>query len=116
MFLKDIWPTRAEVQKLVGECVTPQLFTEFYSKTLTRNERWNTLEAPTGDLFSWDDSSTYIHHPPFFQGMTKEVPESVAPIKDAHCLCLFGDSVTTDHISPAGNISKNSVTAQFLMS
>jgi len=81
---------------------------------MTRNERWNNLQAPQGDLFTWDDASTYIHHPPFFQGMAKE-PEAVAEVTDANCLCLFGDSVTTDHISPAGNIAKTSVAAKFLM-
>lgn len=81
---------------------------------MTRNQRWNDLVAPTGQLFDWSDDSTYIHHPPFFQDMTKEVPTSVTPIKDAACLCLFGDSVTTDHISPAGNIAKTSVAAKYL--
>merc|ERR1712156_618843 len=87
---------------------------EFYANTLTRNERWNKLMAPTGNLFTWSDDSTYIHHPPFFQNMSKEAPTTVASIKDAHVLCLFGDSVTTDHISPAGNIAKTSVAAKFL--
>jgi aconitate hydratase len=95
--------------------VKPELFKEFYSQTLTRNERWNKLEAPQGNLFTWDDNSTYIHHPPFFQGMTPE-PSAVPEIKDANCLCLFGDSVTTDHISPAGNIAKTSVAAKWLLS
>jgi len=81
---------------------------------MTRNERWNNLVAPKGDLFTWDDASTYIHHPPFFQGMSKE-PTPVDEVTDANCLCLFGDSVTTDHISPAGNIAKTSVAAKFLI-
>lgn len=80
---------------------------------MTRNARWNQLEAPKGELFTWDDKSTYIHHPPYFQGMTMDLPPA-EPIKDAHCLALFGDSVTTDHISPAGNIAKTSVAAKFL--
>ena len=81
---------------------------------MTRNERWNNLDAPKGSLFSWSDDSTYIHHPPFFQNMPKDVPTTVTPIKDAHALCVFGDSVTTDHISPAGNIAKTSCAAKFL--
>lgn len=80
---------------------------------MTRNERWNKLDAPTGQVFTWDDASTYVHHPPFFQGITPE-PSAVEEVTNAHCLCLFGDSVTTDHISPAGNIAKNSVAAKFL--
>lgn len=115
VFLKDIWPARAEVEAMVQKVVKPKLFTDYYSQTMTRNERWNNLEAPKGELFAWDDNSTYIHHPPFFQGMSKE-PTEVKEIKDAHCLCLFGDSVTTDHISPAGNIAKSSVAAKFLIS
>jgi len=114
VFLRDIWPSRKQVAETVQAVVTPSLFKEFYGNTLTRNERWNALEAPTGDLFAWSDESTYIHHPPFFQGMTKDVPTTVAPIENARVLALFGDSVTTDHISPAGNIAKSSVAARFL--
>lgn len=72
------------------------------------------MQAPQGQLFSWTDDSTYIHLPPFFEGMKAEAPTSVAPIVNAHVLCNFGDSVTTDHISPAGNISKSSAAAKFL--
>merc|ERR1711957_255761 len=84
VMLKDIWPTRAEVQKVVASSVTPELFKEFYSQTLTRNERWNKLEAPTGNLFAWTEDSTYIHLPPFFTGMSKEAPTTVEPVKNAH--------------------------------
>lgn len=114
VFMRDIWPSRDEVEKVVQAVVKPELFKDFYSTTLTRNQRWNNLEAPQGDLFAWDDASTYIHLPPFFQGITSDLP-AVEEIKDAHCLALFGDSVTTDHISPAGNIAKNSVAAKFLL-
>ena len=74
VMLKDIWPSREEVEKVVAENVTPSIFKEFYSNTLTRNQRWNNLVAPTGNLFTWTEDSTYIHLPPFFAGMTKEVP------------------------------------------
>lgn len=94
--------------------VTPELFKEFYSNTMTRNERWNKLEAPTGNLFAWTEDSTYIHLPPFFTGMSKDVPAAVALIKDAHCLLNLPDSITTDHISPAGNIAKTSSAAAYL--
>lgn len=114
VFFRDIWPSRESVEKVVQEVVKPELFSDFYSNTLTRNQRWNNLEAPKGNLFTWDESSTYIHHPPFFQGITSELPPQEV-IKDAHCLLLFGDSVTTDHISPAGNIAKTSIAAKFLM-
>jgi len=96
--------------------VTPKIFKDFYSNTLTRNQRWNDLVAPTGNLFTWTEDSTYIHLPPFFAGMTKEVPTEMTPIKDAYCLLNLPDSITTDHISPAGNISKTSATAKYLQS
>ena len=115
VFLKDIWPSREEVEKVVQSVVKPELFKEYYSNTMTRNERWNKLEAPKGENFTWDDNSTYIHLPPFFKGITQDIP-AVPKVKDAHCLCYFGDSVTTDHISPAGNIAKTSVAAKFLVS
>jgi aconitate hydratase len=109
-----LWPSRTEVQGVVSSCVTPKLFTEFYSKTLSRNERWNALDAPKGNLFTWTEDSTYIHLPPFFAGMTKEVSSAVNPIKNAYCLLNLPDSITTDHISPAGDISKTSAAAKYL--
>ena len=115
VFLKDIWPDRTSVEAVVQSVVKPELFKEFYANTLTRNERWNKLDAPKGELFTWDDNSTYIHLPPFFKGITQDIP-AVNHVKDAYCLCLFGDSVTTDHISPAGNIAKTSDAAKFLLS
>lgn len=114
VFFRDIWPSREAVEQVVQSVIKPELFSDFYSNTLTRNQRWNALEAPKGALFEWDESSTYIHHPPFFQGITSELPAAEV-IKDAHCLLLFGDSVTTDHISPAGNIAKTSAAAKFLV-
>jgi len=113
VFLRDIWPSRESVEQVVQSVVKPSLFQEFYSNTMTRNQRWNNLVAPKGENFTWDESSTYIHHPPFFQGLQKE-PSDVKQVADAHCLALFGDSITTDHISPAGNISKSSVAAKWL--
>ena len=112
--LSDIWPSRDEVAQVVGQVVTPALFQEFYSNTLTRNQRWNNLQAPQGNLFAWTEDSTYIHHPPFFQGMARDAPTTATPIQNARCLLNFGDSITTDHISPAGNIAKTSVAAKWL--
>ena len=114
VMLRDIWPSRDEVAQVVNAVVTPSLFTEFWSNAMTRNERWNNLVAPQGSLFSWTDTSTYIHHPPFFTGMSRECPTTITPIQNARVLLLFGDSVTTDHISPAGNIAKTSAAAKFL--
>jgi aconitate hydratase len=89
------------------------MFKEIYEKIAKGTDRWNNLDAPTGSLYKWDSTSTYIHDPPFFKGMEKEIPV-VASIKDAYVLCNFGDSITTDHISPAGNIAKTSPAAKFL--
>jgi aconitate hydratase len=114
VFLKDIWPAREEVEKVVAQSVTPEIFKDFYSNTLTRNKRWNELVAPQGKLFTWTEDSTYIHLPPFFAGMTKEVPEGIDGIEKTRCLLNLPDSITTDHISPAGNISKTSATAKYL--
>jgi aconitate hydratase len=114
VFLNDIWPSRQDVEKVVAENVSPAIFKDFYSSTLTRNQRWNDLVAPAGNLFTWTEDSTYIHLPPFFDGMTKEVPTEMKAIKDAHCLLNLPDSITTDHISPAGNISKTSSAAKYL--
>ena len=80
VFLKDIWPQRSFVNGIVDNNLTPQMFKDFYADTFTRNKRWNDLEAPTGDLFEWSEDSTYIHYPPFFKGMSKEAPTSVAPV------------------------------------
>lgn len=115
MFLRDIWPSRTAVNEVAAGVINPKLFQDFYSTTLTRNQRWNNLVAPTGDLFEWTETSTYIHYPPFFKGMPKEVSTEIPQVVNASCLAVFGDSITTDHISPAGNISKTSPAAKFLV-
>ena len=113
VYLRDIWPEPEEVVAVEKECVVPSAFTENYAKVAQGNESWNSLVAPEGKQFSWDDASTYIHNPPFFSDISKE-PKPVSDIDQAFCLLNFGDSVTTDHISPAGNISKNSPAGRFL--
>jgi aconitate hydratase len=89
------------------------MFKEIYDRIAKGTDRWNSLEAPQGKLFKWDENSTYIHDPPFFKGMEREV-KAIGKITNAYVLCNFGDSITTDHISPAGNISKTSPAAKFL--
>eukprot|EP00331_Platyophrya_macrostoma_P025047 CAMPEP_0176449456 /NCGR_PEP_ID=MMETSP0127-20121128/26478_1 /TAXON_ID=938130 /ORGANISM="Platyophrya macrostoma, Strain WH" /LENGTH=896 /DNA_ID=CAMNT_0017836777 /DNA_START=46 /DNA_END=2733 /DNA_ORIENTATION=+ len=113
VYLRDIWPTTQEVADVVNSCVTASLFSNVYKGILTHNEQWNALQAPEGKLYAWDEKSTYIHNPPYFAGMKRE-PEPQTVIKDAAVLCVFGDSITTDHISPAGNIAKDSPAARFL--
>ena len=113
VFLLDLWPTREEVMQVVGEVITPAMFQDVYSKIQKGTDRWNSLEAPAGTLYEWDPASTYIHDPPFFKTMEKELPK-IADISDAFCLLNVGDSITTDHISPAGSIAKTSPAAAYL--
>merc|ERR1712096_64707 len=115
VFLRDIWPSREEIQAVETKFVIPAMFQEVYSKITTGNPNWNKLSAPSSILYPWDTSSTYIKHPPFFAGMSSELPTK-RPIKSAHVLLNLGDSVTTDHISPAGSIPRNSPAARYLAS
>ncbi|XP_056375581.1 cytoplasmic aconitate hydratase [Hyla sarda] len=113
VFLRDIWPTRDEIQAVEIKCVIPGMFKEVYEKIEKVNESWNNLKAPTDTLYPWDPKSTYIKSPPFFDNLTMELVPS-KPITDAYVLLNLGDSVTTDHISPAGNIARNSPAARYL--
>ncbi|PAA94456.1 hypothetical protein BOX15_Mlig011853g1 [Macrostomum lignano] len=115
VYLRDIWPSRDEVDELERRYLLPSMFKEVYNKIADGTPRWNALETPSCDLYPWDEASTYIRSPPFFSGMTRELPP-VQDIKDARVLLNLGDSVTTDHISPAGNIARNSPAAQYLTS
>ncbi|CAI7923422.1 unnamed protein product [Closterium sp. NIES-54] len=101
VFLRDIWPTSAEVAAVVEKSVLPEFFRSTYESITRGNDLWNGLTAPEGALYDWSPASTYIHEPPFFKGITKD-PPGVAPVVDAYCLLNLGDSITTDHISPAG--------------
>ncbi|XP_067256094.1 cytoplasmic aconitate hydratase [Chanodichthys erythropterus] len=113
IFLRDIWPTREEIHAVERQFVIPAMFKEVYEKVEKVNERWNALKAPSDKLYTWNPSSTYIKSPPFFDGLTRELQTS-KPITDAYVLLNLGDSVTTDHISPAGNIARNSPAARYL--
>ena len=114
VFLKDIWPTNEEVQEAINQSLGRDEFVEQYSVVFSGGEAWKAVEAGTGQLFDWSEESTYIHEPPFFQGMTPEAP-GICPIENARVLCKLGDSVTTDHISPAGNIGTDSPAGKFLL-
>ncbi len=103
VFLKDIWPTPAEVEEVVASAITRDMFVADYAEVFSGDERWRSLPTPTGDTFSWDDDSTYVRKPPFFDGMARK-PAPVEDIVGARVLAWLGDSVTTDHISPAGSI------------
>uniref|UniRef100_A0A673HDF7 aconitate hydratase n=1 Tax=Sinocyclocheilus rhinocerous TaxID=307959 RepID=A0A673HDF7_9TELE len=115
VFLRDIWPTREEIQAVERQFVIPAMFKEVYEKVEKVNERWNSLKAPSDKLYTWDPNSTYIKSPPFFDGLTREL-QTPNSITDAYVLLNLGDSVTTDHISPAGNIARNSAAARYLTS
>lgn len=115
VFLKEIWPSRDEIEKVTGKSITSDMFKSTYSNILKGSTMWQGLEAPTGNLYKWDESSTYIHNPPFFQSTSAEI-KAIPSISSAHCLLNVGDSITTDHISPAGKISKTSPAARYLIS
>jgi aconitate hydratase len=113
VYLKDIWPGREEISRTVAEFITPEMFKEVYTLIAKGTDRWNSLDAGEGTLYSWKDESTYIHNPPFFKELTLEV-SPLPDIVNAYCLLKLGDSITTDHISPAGNIARNSPAARYL--
>ncbi len=115
IFLKDIWPTNEEVQATIASSLYRSSFVEQYANVFEGGEDWQSVKAGTGQLFSWSDDSTYIHEPPFFQDMSSELP-GIHAIENALVLCKLGDSVTTDHISPAGNIGSASPAGEFLES
>jgi len=114
VYLADIWPSEAEIQAALNAALNADLFRAQYGNVFTGNDIWNKLPVPEGALYTWDTNSTYIQNPPYFVGMTKEVP-ALRSIKGAHALALLGDNVTTDHISPAGDIPTNSPAGQYLM-
>jgi len=113
VFLKDIWPDSVEVAATVEEAVQSDMFHKSYGEVFDGDERWNSLEVPTGELFEWDPRSTYVRRPPFFEEMPRE-PQPTEDIERARVLAVLGDSVTTDHISPAGSIKRDGPAAQYL--
>jgi aconitate hydratase len=115
VFLKDIWPSSEEIQAVEAECVVSSMFKEVYANITQGTASWNALKVEQSTLYPWDDKSTYIHHPPYFAGMGVE-PAKPVSVEKAYCLLNLGDSITTDHISPAGKIAKNSPAAVFLES
>ncbi|MGI8383779.1 aconitate hydratase AcnA [Robertmurraya sp. P23] len=114
VFFKDIWPTTAEVNEVVKQTVTPELFRREYENVFDDNARWNEIQTSNDSLYTFDDSSTYIQNPPFFEGL-KPDPEEVTPLAGLKVVAKFGDSVTTDHISPAGAIGKNTPAGKYLL-
>jgi aconitate hydratase len=113
VYLKDIWPTPAEVQETIDSSINSGMFTKQYAGVFEGDHRWQSLETPTGDTFAWDAKSTYVRKPPYFDGMTMD-PKPVTSISGARVLAKLGDSVTTDHISPAGSIKGDSPAGAYL--
>jgi aconitate hydratase len=114
VYLKDIWPTHAEVEEAIAASLNQGQYTKNYAKVYEGDELWQELKVPTGDLFAWDDASTYVKHPPYFEGMTLS-PPPVTDIAGARVLALLGDSITTDHISPAGSIKRDGPAGKYLV-
>ncbi len=114
VFLKDVWPTTAEITEVMAKSVTSDMFRKSYAGVFEGDELWRTMEVPRGETFTWDARSTYIRHPPYFVDMPA-VPGPVGDIRGARVLAVLGDSVTTDHISPAGNIKKDSPAGRYLI-
>jgi aconitate hydratase len=114
VYLRDLWPSEREIQSTMLSALKSEMFISKYAKVFDGDERWKTLPAPTGNAFAWDESSTYIRRPPFFDGLPA-APAPIADIMDARVLALLGDSVTTDHISPAGSIPADSPAGKYLI-
>jgi aconitate hydratase len=113
VYLRDIWPTNKEIGDMIAATVGPELFAQNYADVFKGDTRWNQIASPDGESFQWDAASTYIKNPPYFDGMTMDVG-SIDDVHGARVMGVFGDSITTDHISPAGNIKKDSPAGRFL--
>ena len=113
VLLKDIWPSAAEIQAVIDSSISSEMFTKDYATVFEGDHRWKSLDTPTGKTFEWDPQSTYVRKPPYFDGMPAQ-PEAVKDISGARVLAILGDSVTTDHISPAGNIKADSPAGKYL--
>jgi aconitate hydratase len=113
VYLRDIWPSAQEIEDVIASAIASEMFTRDYADVFAGDERWQSLSTPTGDTFAWNDESTYVRKPPYFEGMTRE-PQPVADIDGARVLAMLGDSVTTDHISPAGSIKADSPAGRYL--
>ena len=113
VFLADIWPSAAEIQSVIDSSISSEMFTKDYASVFEGDHRWKSLATPTGKTFEWDAKSTYVRKPPYFEGMPRN-PKPVTDIANARVLAILGDSVTTDHISPAGNIKADSPAGKYL--
>ena len=115
VYLRDIWPTQQEVNDAIESAIESDMFRSSYGEVFEGDENWNGLDIPEGDRYAWDEQSTYVKRPPYFEGMPREAPEGFDDIEGARAIALLGDSVTTDHISPAGAIKKDSPAGAYLI-
>ena len=115
VFLSDVWPSSKDIQNEINNSISPEIFKEQYENAILNNTDWNKLESSKGENYKWDSSSSYIQKVPFFDNFSKDIPK-IKPLKNARLLCVLGDSVTTDHISPAGSIPELAPSGQFLIS
>jgi aconitate hydratase len=113
VYLADLWPSDQEVQQALAQSINSKMFQDSYASVFEGDEHWRAIRVPAGKIYSWDEQSTYVKNPPYFDGMT-DTPPPLADIQGARALAVLGDSVTTDHISPAGNIAKSSPAARYL--
>jgi aconitate hydratase len=113
VYLRDIWPTALEIQQVIGRSVSADMFSKSYANVFQGDERWRGIAVPESETYAWDGDSTYIQNPPYFDGMDRK-PPGLPSVRGARCLALFGDSITTDHISPAGAIKKDAPAGRYL--
>jgi len=114
IYLKDIWPSNKEIEEVLLNSLNPEMFRERYSNVSKGPQQWQKIKTKQSSIYEWDDNSTYVKKPPFFENLSPE-PDGFKPIKDARPLLILGDSVTTDHISPAGSIQRESPTGEYFM-
>ncbi len=115
IFLRDLWPSQEEIRRTIQSAIRSDMYQRSYGKVFEGDSRWNSMPVPGGDRFEWEEGSTYVRQPTYFLGMSKEAPETVGEIRGARAIAVLGDSVTTDHISPAGSIRKDSPAGRYLM-
>lgn len=115
VYLKDIWPTQREIQETIASAIQSEMYQKTYSDIFEGDQRWKSMEIPKGNRFAWHEKSTYVRQPPYFKGMAKEAPRTTEDIRGARAIALLGDSVTTDHISPAGSIKTDSPAGRYLV-
>jgi aconitate hydratase len=115
VYLRDLWPSRQEVNDVMEQAIESDMFRKSYGEVFAGDENWNALQVPEGDRYAWDPDSTYVRRPPYFEGMPASAPDGFEQIRDARVLAVLGDSVTTDHISPAGAIKKDSPAGEYLI-